>query len=409
MGLTVQKFGGTSLASVDRIKKVAEILELEYRTSGGVVAVVSAAAGTTNHILTMCSLLSERKRNSKNLSREYDAALCTGESLSAALLSLALQNLGIEARSFQAWQIELKTDDSYGRAVAKSLDSQKILRALEEGILPVVTGFQGVTINQDPEEANMNLSDMSLTTIGRGGSDTTAALVAAAIRAQECIIYTDVDGVYDTDPSLVPEASKLSFLSFEEMLALASAGAKVLHPRCVEIAMRYRIPIRVLSSFGSKKSEGTLITSKELIMEHPYITSCTSYKDIFKLTLSDFSSPNISQIYGLLTESQIRILQAIAGAKESALIIELEDKEECIKLLDERKIKYEINSDVALLSMIGYGIKNDPKLINKILQRLEEERIEVSGIHITEIKISIMIRDDLITKALRICRSITNT
>ncbi|MGR9090370.1 MAG: aspartate kinase, partial [Gammaproteobacteria bacterium] len=266
MSLIVQKYGGTSVGDVDRIKAVAR-RALDCRAAGNdVVVVVSAMAGETDRLLGLA-----REINGKPRGRELDVLLSTGEQVTIALLSMALGELGAPARSFTGGQVRIETDEAHNKARIVQIDRDPLSRALARGEIAVVAGFQGVSTNGD------------ITTLGRGGSDTTAVAIAAALEADECQIYTDVDGVYTTDPRLVPEARRLDRVTYEEMLEMASLGAKVLQIRSVEFASKYQVALRVLSSFG--EGPGTLITSEDNIMEEALLSGVTLNRDEAKLTV----------------------------------------------------------------------------------------------------------------------------
>jgi aspartate kinase len=394
MAIIVQKFGGTSVADIPKIKSISSIIKSEKSLGNKVVVVVSAMAGVTNHLVTMCSEVSSLNNDSQLA--EYDTALCSGEMVVAALLALNLQEEGIPARSILSWQLPIITNDHHSKALVQQLPANLLTECLEQDIIPIIAGFQGVT------------DQNRLTSLGRGGSDTTAALVAASVSADRCDIYTDVTGVFTADPRIVPEAKKLDNITFEEMLDLASSGAKVLHPRCVEIALRYSVPIRVLSSFDSTSDNGTLITSRDNIMENRLITGITSNKNLLKI-LIHLSSINFAEFCQILVDHKIHIemIQNIKQGKQYSLITQLSDKNKLDHLLENLKnsdkiSEFTIDSKIAIVSIIGHGIKNDPTIVSSVLTKLEEENIQVETMQISEIRISILIKDTNTENTVRI-------
>ncbi|WP_425362947.1 aspartate kinase [Candidatus Tisiphia endosymbiont of Hybos culiciformis] len=388
MSIIVQKFGGTSIANIARIKEIIPIIKLEKQHGNQVIIVVSAMAGVTNQLVTLCNEVSSLKTNSELA--EYDTALCSGEMVTASLLALELQQQGIDARSVLAWQLPILTNDNYSKALVEQISTNLLTECLKQNIIPIIAGFQGISNNN------------RLATLGRGGSDTTASLIAAAMQADRCDIYTDVEGVFTADPRIVPGAKKLSQISFEEMLEFASCGAKVLHPRSLEAAIRYNVPIRVLSSFSLPlyhENNGTLITSREKIMEHRKITGITSNKNLLKLVINS-TQLTFSKICNLIADHNIHLelMENIEENKQYSFIIQLSDKNKLQHFLDELKNanqidNFIIDSQVSIVSIIGHGIKNDHNLLNIILTELEKENVSVKMIQISEIKISILIKD----------------
>ncbi|WP_341752363.1 MULTISPECIES: aspartate kinase [unclassified Candidatus Tisiphia] len=388
MSIIVQKFGGTSVANIARIKEIIPIIKWEKQHGNQLVIVVSAMAGVTNQLVTLCNEVSSLKTDSELA--EYDAALCSGEMVTASLLALELQQQGIDARSVLAWQLPILTNDNYSKALVEQISTSLLTECIKQNIIPVVAGFQGVTNNN------------RLATLGRGGSDTTASLIAAAIQADRCDIYTDVEGVFTADPRIVHGAKKLSQISFEEMLEFASCGAKVLHPRSLEAAIRYNVPIRVLSSFSLPlyhEDSGTLITSREKIMENKKITGITSNKNLLKLVVNS-AQLTFSKICNLISDYNIHLelMENIEENKQYSFIIQLSDKNKLQHLLDDLKNTNQINnfiidSQISIVSIIGHGIKHDHNLLGIILTELEKENILVKMIQISEIKISIIIKD----------------
>jgi aspartate kinase len=393
MGLIVQKFGGTSVAGTARIIDIAKIVAKEIKSNNQVIVVVSAMAGVTNQLITLCREVSSLNSN-MNLT-EYDAALCSGEMVTSALLALNLQEIGIKSRSIFAWQLPILTNTSYTKAFVEMFDTKLLKECLDEGITPVIAGFQGIT------------SDNRLSTLGRGGSDTTAALVAASMKANRCDIYTDVTGIFTTDPRIVYNARKIDTIGFEEMLELASSGAHILHPRAVELAMRYNIDMRVLSSFAVE--DGTLITSKKHVMEHKIITGITSNKNLLKLSVKATDALSFSEICNLFLQNNIHVelMLNIGLDKQYHFIIQLGDKSRLELLIgglkkDNKITDFTIDTEIAIVSLVGYGIKNDSKLAGTIIDLLVKESIIVEMMQVTEIKISLLMTDKDAEKTIRI-------
>lgn len=283
----VMKFGGTSVADLDRIRNVARLVKKERDAGNEVAVVVSAMSGTTNHLVKLCNDL-----NPLHDTAEYDVVVATGEQVTIGLLAIALQTLGTPARSWQGWQIPILSDDAHGKARVDQIDGQKLLAAMARGETPIIAGFQGVT------------ADGRVTTLGRGGSDLSAVAIAAAIGADRCDIYTDVDGIYTTDPRVVPRAKKLEKISFEEMLELASVGAKVLQTRSVEMAMKHGVRIQVLSSFADKP--GSLVVGEDEIVEKLVVSGVAYSVDDAKVTLRRVADrPGVAAIlFGRLAEDR---------------------------------------------------------------------------------------------------------
>lgn len=392
MALIVQKFGGTSVATIPRIKEVGKIIKSSIKQNNQVIVVVSAMAGVTNQLVTLCNELS--RLNSDSLLAEYDSALASGEIVTAALLALCLQEEGIPARSVLAWQLPIFTDFFYSKALVEAINYDIILECLKKEVIPIIAGFQGLT------------PDNRISTLGRGGSDTTAALIAGIVKADRCDIYTDVEGVFTADPRIVHQAKRLDYLSFEEMLEFSASGAKVLHPRCVEAALRYNVPIRVLSSFST--TEGTLIKERNIAMEKRIITGITSNKSLLKISITE-PQPSFSKICSFIANNKIHI-DAILGNSfggSYSFIAPLTEKNRFESLLVNLKLEakiadFIIDTKIATVSIIGHGIKNDSTLVGIILEKLEQEKIEISMLQVSEIKISLLINDEDTEKTIRI-------
>ena len=287
--IIVQKFGGTSVGSVERIDAVAEIIK-EASKSKKIIVVVSAMGGETNRLVKLAKHFDKDPDK-----REFDALVSTGETVSSALLAMALQSKGIKARSYSASQISMRTTDSYSKAKILDVDADKILSTIKDNTIPIITGFQGVTAGGD------------VTTLGRGGSDTTAVAIAAQVGAERCDIYTDVDGIFTTDPKVVPNAKKLDSITMEEMLELASQGAKVMQTRAVEFANKYNVPVRVLSSFND--GSGTLISQKDESMENSVVSGIAFQKDQVKFTLHGVGdTPGTAfKILGPISDAEVEV------------------------------------------------------------------------------------------------------
>ncbi len=386
MSLIVQKFGGTSVAGTDLIKKAAEIIIGALKRGDKVICVVSAMAGVTNGLVSLCDDLSSLNDDSKI--SEYDSALCSGEIVASALLSLALIERGYKARSFSAFQLPIICKALYGKAFVESVETGPIIACLDSGVIPVIAGFQGIT------------EDNRFVTLGRGGSDTTAALVAGRIKVDFCDIYTDVDGVFTADPRIVPKARKLDNISLGEMLELSSSGAKVLHPRCVEVAMRYEIPIRVFSSFSLKK--GTLISSETEKMENKLIKSIGSNKNIVKISIEG-SKPDFMELLQILGRGGVNIewvFNEFSGSGK-IFIINLSDERKTKTLLKEAGATFFLDEDIAMVALVGYGLKNDTELPGDIISRLKKESIDISALQVSEIKIALLLKEADTEKAIK--------
>ncbi|AJQ52180.1 MAG: aspartate kinase [Rickettsia conorii subsp. raoultii] len=384
MALIIQKFGGTSVANIDRIKKIVPIIKTEIAKNNQVIVVVSAMAGVTNQLVTLCNEVSSL--NNISQFAEYDVALSSGEIVTASLLALALQEEDIKARSFLAWQLPMLTDNNHSKALVESITTDLLEKYLQLNTVPIIAGFQGI-----------NKSNR-LTTLGRGGSDTTAALIAAAMKADRCDIYTDVEGIFTADPRIIPTAKKIKEIDFLEMLELASSGAKVLHPRAGELVMRYKIDMRVLSTF-SPDTEGTLITSKDKNMENGIINSITSNKNLLKISVKSISL-SFLQVANMITQNNnhIEFMQEIKNNEEYSFITNLTDKNNLQALLtnlkDDKQIQdFTFDTEIATISLIGYGIKNDCKLLETILSKLTKDNINVNMIQLSEVKITLFIND----------------
>ncbi|MCQ2965700.1 MAG: aspartate kinase [Alphaproteobacteria bacterium] len=396
MACVVQKFGGTSVADPNRIKNVATKVKKEYDRGNQVVVVVSAMSGVTNQLVQYCKDIDENY----NL-QEYDTVVSTGEQVTIGLLAMALQSIGVPSRSFTGWQIPLLTDQAASKARIHTIETEKLRECLDNGIVPVVAGFQGIDENG------------RITTLGRGGSDTSAVAVAAALKADRCDIYTDVDGVYTTDPRLVKNARRLDQVTYEEMLEMASLGAKVLQTRSVELAMKYQVNLRVLSSF-EENPIGTIICDEESIVEKEVISGITYSRDESKITLVAVKDePGISAcVFDLLAEANIcvdMIIQTESVNRKSTDItftVPESDLNGALSVL--AKHKEEIgytdiisDSNCVKVSLIGVGMRTHTGIARKMFRALSDKGINVQTISTSEIKISVLIADEYAELAVR--------
>lgn len=384
MSLIVQKFGGTSVADPERIAAAARRVRDCQQSGNQVIVVVSAMAGETDRLL---SLANEMVKNPKG--RELDVLLSTGEQVTIALLVLALQGLDLRARSFTGSQVRIATDAAYNKARIVNIDPARISTALAAGEVAVVAGFQGVSDSGD------------ITTLGRGGSDTTAVAIAAALEADECQIYTDVDGVYTTDPRIVADARRLDRITYEEMLEMASLGAKVLQIRAVEFASKYRVPLRVLSSF--EDGPGTLITAEENIMEEALLSGVTLNRDEAKLTMLGVPDrPGVaSTILGPVAEANIEvdmILQNMGadGTTDFTFTVHRNDFETAMSILEHISTELgaraiEGDNKIAKISVVGVGMRSHAGIASRMFAALANEAINIQMISTSEIKISVVV------------------
>jgi len=391
MALIVQKFGGTSVANIERIEKVAEIIAKTVKEGHQVIVIVSAMAGTTNSLISKCHQVSNLSSNEEL--REYDAIVSSGEIITSALLALKLQSMKFKAMSLQGWQVPIHTDYVFGHALVQKIDTNFLQDLINNNIIPVITGFQGVT------ESGM------VTTLGRGGSDASAVLIASAIGAESCDIYTDVDGVYSADPRIVHKAKKIDHISPLEMLELCSGGAKVLHPRAALAGYRYDLDIRVLSSFN--ESDGTLISSKNINMEQRSIRAITSNKNLIEIEIEYAQGSLLQLLQNFAKESlQIQHMNNYEQHKVS-IIANLSDQNKFGPILSDLKTKntitnFTISSDISTVTLVGYAIKNDASLIYQTMAILEKNGIKVKAIFSSEIQNSLLLAESDTEKAIRL-------
>ena len=408
MALIVQKYGGTSVGSAERIRRVAQRVAKWKRAGHDVVVVPSAMAGETNRLLALAAEVQPHPD-----ARELDAVAATGEQVSAALVAMALMECGVPARSYAGWQVKLLTDSAHTRARILAIDDARIRRNLAEGRVVVVAGFQGV----DGED--------NVTTLGRGGSDTSAVALAAALKADECQIYTDVDGVYTTDPRIVPEARRLHTITFEEMLEMASAGSKVLQIRSVEFAGKYKVPTRVLSSLTDpmlpveqEAMAGTLITFEEdphMAMEKAVVSGVAAQRDEAKITVRAVpDKPGIAYaILGPIADAGINvdvIVQNVShdGMTDLSFTVSRRDLPKAMKILNDQvkphiKCKEVAGDDsMAKVSIVGMGMRSHAGIAAQMFRTLAEEGINIQMISTSEIKISVMVDEKYAELAVRV-------
>ncbi len=401
MARLVQKFGGTSVGSIERIQHVADKVIKSRRAGHDVVVVVSAMSGETNRLVGLASEISQQPT-----ARELDVLLSTGEQVTIALLCMALAEKNQPACSFTGGQINLLTDDSHGKARIKSINSDKILNSLEQGNIVVIAGFQGITDKGD------------ISTLGRGGSDTSAVAVAAAINADECQIYTDVKGVYTTDPRVVPEARLLEKITFEEMLEMASLGSKVLQIRAVEFAGKHNVPLRVISTF--EEGQGTLITyDEEESMEQALISGLAFNRDEAQITIKGVpDKPGIAfKILGAIADANIEvdmIVQNIAGDETTdfTFTVHRNDFKRSLKILSDNASQLELtpanvtgDDKIVKVSMVGVGMRSHAGIASKMFQVLANEGINIRMISTSEIKISVIVDEKYLELAVRALHS----
>ncbi len=394
MPLHVYKFGGTSVGTTERINAVADRIHNSYERGDKIIVVVSAMSGETNRLQALGNEISQRPS-----SREIDVLLASGEQVSISLLALALIERGLQARSYLGWQVKVVTDENHSKARIESIDVEALQECLKTGLIPVVAGFQGVTKGGE------------ITTIGRGGSDASAVAIAAALQADECRIYTDVDGVYTADPRIVEDATRMDHVSFEEMLELASLGSKVLHPRAVEFAANYSVTLRVLSSF--EEGPGTLITMEDGKMEQPVVSGIAHTVDEAKLTLLGVPDvPGVaSRILGPIGRASIEvdmIVQNVGadGSTDFTFTVRRSDYERANEILttlmDELGAR-EVAGDekIAKVSVVGVGMRSHAGVATKMFDALAAENINIQMISTSEIKISIVIAERYLELAVR--------
>lgn len=395
MAVIVQKYGGTSVGSVEKIENVADKI-IKYRNNGdSIVVVVSAMSGETTRLVTLASEILGEKPHGP----ELDVLLSTGEQVTIALLTMALQKRGCAAISRTGWQLDIQTDNASNKARIKDIDANKIQCHLDEGLVVVVAGFQGVD------------GDGNITTLGRGGSDTTAVALATAINADECQIFTDVDGVYTTDPRIEPNARRLEQITFEEMLEMASLGSKVLQIRAVELAGKYKVPLRVLSSF--KDGPGTLITTEDNQMEQAKIAGIAFNRDEAQLTVKGVpDQPGIAaKILGPISKANIEvdmIIQNVAwdNTANFTFTVHRNDFSRALEILEATAKKLgatTVNGDdnIVKLSLVGVGMRSHAGIASQMFETLADEGINIQMISTSEIKISVVVDEKYLELGVR--------
>lgn len=386
MNLIVLKFGGTSLANCDLIKNAALIIKKEIiENKNKVCVVVSAMAGTTNNLVNFCS---DFKNSYKDL--EKDSVLATGEQITCGLMTLALKEIGLESISYQGWQIPILTDNNPGKARIIGINPEKLKINIKENIIPVITGFQGVNEHG------------RITTLGRGGSDTTALALAAVLNADRCDIYTDVEGVFSCDPRIVDKAQKINRISYEEMLESSSLGAKVLEPRSSEIAMKYNVCLRILSSFSKKSSQGTIVCSEDEILEKTVVNCITCSNNDAKISIFGIKDIALksADIFELMASHQINVDMIIQNdLSDITFTLSKENLFEALTLLQNAQdnIKYKNlkgDADISKISIIGIGMRSNVGIAATLFKTLGKNNIPILGVATSEIKISCLIPEN---------------
>ena len=379
----VMKFGGTSLGSSKKIQQAAFKIKNKLKKNSRIIVVVSAMSGVTNKLIKKTEIFSNCKFN-----YEYDSILSTGEQISAGLLTLCLLEIGISARSLMGWQIPITTDQNSGNAKISSIDAKQLFKFLKKYSVLVICGFQGVDKNN------------RITTLGRGGSDTTAVAIAASVKAKLCEIYTDVDGIFTADPRFVKQAKKLSKISYEETLEMASLGSKVLHPRSVELAMKYGIKLHVRNAFNN--NNGTFLVKEDKEMEKELVSGISSTETESKITLLGIpDTPGVaSKIFSPLTDSNINVDMIVQNITEDGKYTNLtftvnhNEASKAVKALNKSKLKFkdiDVDKNICKLSIIGVGMKNNVGVAKKMFETLAKNKINIKVISTSEIKISVLI------------------
>ena len=389
------KFGGTSVADLERIRRVGRLVAAEVAAGHKVAVVVSAMSGKTNELVAWTDGAGAAAQGLPSSDDEYDTVVASGEQVTAGLLAMTLRNMGLPARSWLGWQIPIIADDAHGRARIDDIPPEKLTAALDAGEVAVIAGFQGVT------------RDGRIATLGRGGSDTSAVAIAAAVKAIRCDIYTDVDGVYTTDPRIESKARKLGKISYEEMLEMASLGAKVLQTRSVELAMAQNVPVRVLSSFvepGEAPGQGTIVCDEEEIMEKRIVSGVAYSRDEAKISLFGLPDhPGVSsEIFGALADANVNVDMIVQSHARTADTANMEftvgkrDAQRAVEIVraHQDKIRFDdvqVNEDVAKVSVIGVGMRSHTGVAKTMFQALAEKGVNIQVISTSEIKISVLI------------------
>jgi aspartate kinase len=398
MALVVQKYGGTSVGSIEKIQNVARRVARTYDEGNDMVVVVSAMSGETNKLVAlaeeMCEFPSER---------EYDVLVAAGEQVSISLLSMALQSMGYKAKSYLGWQVPIYTDSSSTKARIEEIQDTNMREDLHNGTIVIVAGFQGID------------SDNNITTLGRGGSDTSAVAVAAALKADVCEILTDVDGVYTTDPRIVPEATKMEKVSYDEMLEMASLGSKILQIRSVEFAKKYDVVVHVRSSLNG--NQGTLVTKEDADMETVLVSGVTYNKDEAKISVMRVPDmPGVAaQVFSPLSAANITvdmIIQNVSheGSTDMTFTVPRSDFKKALKIVEETAVKIgaagvQSNENIAKVSIVGVGMRSHSGIASQMFETLSEEGVNIQMISTSEIKVSCVIDDKYTELAVRVLHS----
>ena len=390
----VQKFGGTSVGTIDRIRNICSLINKEIKNGNQVTVVSSAMSGETNKLVSLAENFDINKNK-----LEFDMIVSTGEQISIALISMALKEIGLKGKPLLGWQIPITGSNDFTKAKINKIDDKLILELMNKGEIPIIAGFQGID------------EDNNIVTLGRGGSDTSAVAIAAAIKADRCDIYTDVDGVYTTDPRIVKNAKKLNKISYEEMLEFASLGAKVLQTRSVEMAMRHGVTVQVLSSQTGKT--GTFLTKEDEKMENELVSGIAYSKDEANVTLINIlDKPGVAtKIFTPLSEANINVDMIVQTGSENGnkinftYTVSRKDLEQTISIMEKNKIDIEFeriitNNSLAKVSIVGLGMRTHTGVANKMFSALASKNINIHVISTSEIKISVLIDEDSIEKAL---------
>ena len=408
MARIVMKFGGTSVGDLDRIRRVARIVAREADAGNEVAVVVSAMSGETNKLIALADDLSSDSDKGGSLDDEYDVIAATGEQVTTGLLSIALRRLGVIARSWQGWQLPLRTDDAHSKARIDAIETDAINSSLKDGCVAVCAGFQGIAPTG------------RISTLGRGGSDTSAVALAVALKADRCDIYTDVDGIYTTDPRIVPAASRLNRIAFEEMLELASLGAKVLQVRSVELAMNNNLPLRVLTSFNENPDEnpGTLVCEEDAMMEERVVSGVAYSRDEARITLVHLTDEPgvVARVCKVMAEANIIVDMIVQGRASTSNVANLtftvgkRDVEKTLKALDQNQKEigfesYKHDDNVSKVSIVGIGMRSHSGVAQTMFEALAERNINVEVIATSEIKISVLIDSEYTELAVRALHS----
>jgi aspartate kinase len=395
MARIVQKFGGTSMADLDRIRNVAQRVKTEVDAGHEVAVVVSAMSGTTNQLVSWASEI-----GSIHDAREYDTIVATGEQVTVGLLAIALQNIGIDARSWLGWQIPIRSDNVHGAARIDSIDGSAIHERMKAGQVAVIAGFQGIG------------SDGRISTLGRGGSDTSAVAIAAALEADRCDVYTDVDGVYTTDPRIAPKATKLERITFEEMLEMASSGAKVLQTRSVAMAMRHDVNLQVRSSFND--APGTLVVNEDSIVEQETISGIAYSPDEAKITIVGLpDQPGVAaRVFGALADNHVNVDMIVQSASSAVKKTDISfsvgrgDLDKAVDIINNIKsdLKFysiDASPNVAKISVVGMAMRTQPGVAKTMFETLAAKGVNLHVISTSEIKISVLIDAEYTELAVR--------